>query len=110
VPRPWNAHCIAFDPSEDVRPEQDPAPEAYVVQVRQVVLDELRTAERELAQSQEATPDPARAIEPSVLREAITVLARLVAHPSPAANFVTNGTVVDWDGPPPRPGRGETRS
>jgi hypothetical protein len=75
--RPRNAHCTAF---EDVTPPQEPTPEANVVQVRQVVLDELRTAERELAQMQEAKPDPARTTDLSVLREAITALAGLVGH------------------------------
>jgi hypothetical protein len=65
-----------------VTPKQEPTLEADVVQVRQVVLDELRTAERELAQMQEAKPDPARAIDLSALREAVTALAGLVAHRS----------------------------
>ena len=77
--RPRNAHCTAF---EDVTPQQEPTPKVDVVQVRQSVLGELRTAERELAQMQEATPDPARATDLSVLREAITALAGLVAHRS----------------------------
>src|SRR5262249_27987114 len=54
------------------------APEVNVNRVRQFILDELRTAERDLAHVQEAQPDAKLAMDLSALHGAITALAHLV--------------------------------
>jgi hypothetical protein len=54
--------------------------------VRQIVLDDLRTAERDLTALQETQPDPRRARDLDALREAITALVRLMPERSGASD------------------------
>src|SRR5262249_54999781 len=63
----------------EMRPPREAIRQAGVAQIRLMILDELRTAERDLAQRQQANPDPVRAMDLTLLHEAITALARLVA-------------------------------
>ena len=64
------------------RAPQVAVPAADVARVRQTVLGELRTAERDLTHLQERKPDPIRAMDLKALNEAVVVLARLVANGS----------------------------
>ena len=56
--------------------------EADVARVRQIVLDDLRKAERTLI-DQTAVPDPERASDLSAIRAAIAQLLRLMSGTAP---------------------------
>jgi len=62
-----------------MRPPGEAIRQSGVARIRLMILDELRTAERDLAQRQQANPDLARAMDLTLLHEAVTALARLMA-------------------------------
>ena len=57
---------------------RETTPEADVARVRQIVLDDLRKAERTLI-DQTSVPDPERAGDLSAIRAAIAQLLRLMS-------------------------------